>query len=89
MSPELIVELLQQALVLAAVIALPVLGATLLAGLATGLLQAVTGVQDASLGSVPRLLVTALALAVAAPWMLSEVASFARLLLEALVAVQR
>lgn len=89
MTPDLLVELVQQAIALAAVLALPVLGAVLVTGLATGLLQAVTGVQDASLGNVPRLIVVVLALAIAAPWMAREAVTFAQLLFAALAGVQR
>jgi flagellar biosynthesis protein FliQ len=57
-------------------IAAPALIASMFAGLVSGLLQAATQIQDASLAFVPRLLAVALTLALAGAWMTSKLVSF-------------
>lgn len=89
MTPALITELLREALVLALLLSLPILAATFAAGLISGFLQAVTGVQDASLGLIPRIVVGVLVLAMVAPWASGELLGFADTLVGALVDVQR
>ena len=64
---------------LAAWLTLPILRAGLLAGVIGGILQAVTGWQDAALGQVPRLLAVVLVLVVAGPRIAAAVVDFARL----------
>ncbi|MEZ4464379.1 MAG: flagellar biosynthetic protein FliQ [bacterium] len=72
-------DLVLQGLGLAAWLALPIVGAGLLAGIIGGILQAVTGWQDAALGQVPRLLAVVLVLVVAGPQIAHEIVDFARL----------
>jgi type III secretion HrpO family protein len=67
----------QQALLLSLVISLPVVAAAALVGLVVAVLQAATQVQDITLSHLPRLIVTAIVLAIAAPWMGAQIASFA------------
>ncbi len=55
----------------------PPLAAALLVGLATGVLQAATQVQDATLPVVPRLAAVLGTLALAAPWIGARVLRFA------------
>lgn len=72
-----LLQLSREALVLALVVSAPPLLAALLTGLVTGVLQAVTQVQDASLGAVPRIAAVLAALVVAGPWMGGRLARFA------------
>jgi type III secretion HrpO family protein len=67
----------QQALLLSLVVSLPVVGAAALIGLVVAVLQAATQVQDITLSHLPRLIVVAIVLAVVAPWMGAQIASFA------------
>lgn len=67
----------EHALVLSIVVSFPVVAAAALIGLLVAVLQAATQVQDVTLAHLPRLLVVALVLAIAAPWMGSQIASFA------------
>jgi type III secretion HrpO family protein len=67
----------QQALLLAVAVSLPVVGVAALAGLLVAIFQAATQVQDMTLAHLPRLVVVAIALAVAGPWMGSQIAAFA------------
>ena len=52
-------------------------------GVASGLLQAVTQVQDHAIGAVPRLAAVLAALGIAGPWMAASVARFARACIDA------
>ncbi|MCB9586822.1 MAG: flagellar biosynthetic protein FliQ [Polyangiaceae bacterium] len=67
----------QEALLLSIAVSLPVIGAAALAGLFVAIFQAATQVQDITLAHLPRLLVVAVVLALAGPWMGHQIASFA------------
>jgi flagellar biosynthesis protein FliQ len=59
-------------------VCLPVLGPTMLVGLAISILQVVTHVQESSLTFVPKLVAAAVALVVLGPWILHQLASFTK-----------
>jgi type III secretion HrpO family protein len=67
----------REALVLVAVVSAPPLLAALVVGLAAGVLQAATQVQDQSVGTVPRLIAVLGSLALAAPWIGAHLVRFA------------
>lgn len=67
----------QEALLLSIAISLPVVGAAALAGLVVAVLQAATQVQDITIAHLPRLVVVAVTLVIAGPWMGSQLGSFA------------
>jgi type III secretion HrpO family protein len=73
----MLVQVAQEALLLALVLSLPVLAAALLVGLVVSFLQAVTQIQDTALSFVPKLLAVAVALAVSAGWMGAEMTRLA------------
>jgi flagellar biosynthetic protein FliQ len=64
------VDLLREAMLTAGLAAAPVLLVGLLVGLVLGILQAATGVQEQTLGQLPRLVAMASVLALTLPWML-------------------
>ena len=74
----------REALVIALLVSAPPLGAALLVGALTGVLQAATQVQEPSVGVVPRLVAVLGALALAAPWIGARVVRFAAECLELL-----
>jgi type III secretion HrpO family protein len=76
-SGSALAALAQEALLLAVAVSLPVVAVAALVGLLVAVLQAATQVQDVTLGHLPRLLVVAVVLALMAPWMGSEIATFA------------
>jgi len=78
MSPDAAVDLARQAVMLTLVAGLPVLLACLLAALVTGLLQAMTQVQDPSLSLLPKALAAALAGLAAGSWMLTRLVDFGK-----------
>ena len=64
----LLLHLVREVLVVVLLVSAPPIGAALVVGLVTGVLQAATQVQDPAVGVVPRLVAVLGALAVAAPW---------------------
>ncbi len=81
MDPALL-HLGREALLVALLVSVPPLGAALLVGAVTGVIQAATQVQEPSIGVVPRLAAVLGALALAAPWIGARVARFAAECLE-------
>jgi flagellar biosynthetic protein FliQ len=59
-------------------IAAPMLLIALLAGLAIGMLQAATQINEATLSFIPKLLLLVLTLFVAGPWILRVLVDFTR-----------
>jgi flagellar biosynthesis protein FliQ len=72
----------REALLVVLVASAPPLAAALLVGVVGGVLQAATQVQDASLGTVPRLVAVLAALACAGPWIAARLTRFALTCLE-------
>ena len=73
-----LVELVRQALIGGCVVVLPVLLAGLAVGVATGLVQAASGVHEPIVGFVPKALAMAAALVVSLPWMVERLAELFR-----------
>ena len=76
MTPEAI-ELLQEALRLVLRLSVPVTLAALAVSLLVATLQAVTQIQDPTLGHLPRLLAVVVGLSLLGPWMARELLAFA------------
>jgi len=72
-----LLHLTREALLLALVVSAPPLLAAFASGLVSGLLQAITQVQEPALGAVPRIAAVLAALLLAGPWMSGQVAAFA------------
>jgi flagellar biosynthetic protein FliQ len=80
MTPETVLDLAHRALLVTAMLAAPLLLIALIAGLVIGMLQAATQINEATLSFIPKLLLIALALFVAGPWMLRVLMDFTRTL---------
>ena len=76
MSSDLIVMLGQRTLQTAVLLAAPLLIVLAVVSLLVSVLQTLTSLQDATIGSVPRLLTAAVAAIVLMPWMLRKLAIF-------------
>ena len=72
------IDLCRQALLLAALLAAPVLIAGAVTSLITGVLQTLFQIQDQSLSFVPKLIVSSLVLLMCMPWMFSRMCEFTR-----------
>ncbi|MCP4600570.1 MAG: hypothetical protein GY847_08575 [Proteobacteria bacterium] len=71
-----LLDIAREALLLALLLSLPILGAAFAAGLITALLQALTKISEPALTHVPRIAAVTLAALIAAPWISLRVANF-------------
>ena len=76
MTPETVLDLAHRALLVTTMLAAPLLLIALIAGLVIGMLQAATQINEATLSFIPKLLLIALTLFVAGPWMLRLLIDF-------------
>jgi flagellar biosynthetic protein FliQ len=70
MTPELIHRVSQDAMVLAVKLTVPILIPSLVIGLVIAVFQAATQINESTLTFVPKLIVIAIVLLIAGPWML-------------------
>ena len=76
MTPEVVMELGQQTLMMVALLAGPLLVAALAVGLLIGIFQAATQIQEMTLSFIPKLAALASALVIGGPWMLRTIVEF-------------
>ena len=81
MNSDQAIQLLSQLMWSAALIAAPVLVATLAVGLLVSVFQAVTQIQEMSLTFIPKLLAASAMLLIAGPWMLKRMVDFSTALI--------
>jgi flagellar biosynthetic protein FliQ len=77
-TPEVVVNVLQQALQVGILAAAPMLLAALAAGLIVSVFQAATQINEMTLPFVPKLLALFAAAVLAGPWMLGLMVDFTR-----------
>lgn len=70
MHHAVVVDLARNAIILALLVAGPLLAVALIVGLIVSVFQAVTQIQEQTLSFVPKLLAVAAAFLIALPWML-------------------
>jgi len=73
-----VMDLTRQALMLAVVLAAPVLLVGLAVGLIVSVLQAVTQIHEQTLSFVPRIIAMMLALVLLGPWMIVRAVEFSQ-----------
>jgi len=76
MTPDSVIVIGQQALVVTAMLSAPLLLAALAAGLVIGMFQAATQINEVTLSFIPKLLVLAGALYVGGGWMLKVILGY-------------
>lgn len=84
MTPELVIDLGQQALKVVSLISAPLLLSALIIGLIIGMFQAATSINEQTLSFIPKLIILVAALFLAGPWMLHLLISFTRNLYESI-----
>ena len=83
MRSEMVLEIGREALWLAVMLSGPILGAALAVGLAIGVIQAATQIQEMTLSFIPKLGAVAVVTFLVGPWMLRLIVTFTqRLFLE-------
>lgn len=76
MSSEMVVKLGQSTLEIAVLLAAPLLITLAVVSLAINIVQVLTSLQDNTISSVPRLLITAVGAILLMPWMLRKLSLF-------------
>jgi len=80
MTPESVVEIMRQALMLAFWLAGPLLAIGFIAGIAISLVQIATSIQDNAVSSIPRLTAFLAAILLLLPWMLQKIMTYTTVL---------
>jgi len=78
MTPDMVIDLSQQALYLIAMIAAPMLLSALGIGLLIGMFQAATSINEQTLSFIPKLMILLLSILIAGSWMLNLLLGFTR-----------
>ena len=89
MNEDLVLKLSQEALKTTAMLASPLLISTLVVGLIISIFQALTQINDATLTFVPKMIVIALIIVLAGPWMLDVLMHYTINLFEGLAVMVR
>jgi len=76
MDAASVLDLAQDALVVAAKLGAPILVTALVVGFAVSLVQSITQIQEVTLSFVPKAVAVAIALVVCGQWMIAEMVSF-------------
>lgn len=76
MSPEAVLDIGMEGILVAAKLAAPILITALVVGFGISLLQSITQVQEVTLSFVPKIVAVAIALIVAGNWMIAEIIAF-------------
>jgi flagellar biosynthetic protein FliQ len=76
MTTEFVVHLFRETFYTALLVAAPILGVSLLIGLAISVLQAATSIQEFTLSFVPKLIAIAVVTVLMLPWMIDTLLGF-------------
>jgi flagellar biosynthesis protein FliQ len=72
MTPETVVQLIRQALIVAFTLAAPLLAIGFIAGIVTSLVQIATSIQDNAVSSIPRLAAFLVGFLFLLPWLIQK-----------------
>lgn len=76
MTPESVMSIAHEAMVVALMLAAPLLIVSLVVGLLVSLFQAATSINEATLSFIPKLVAIAVTLVIAGPWMLTTLLDY-------------
>lgn len=76
MNEDLIIKLGQDAMKVTAMISGPILIATLIIGLIVSIFQALTQINEATLTFIPKMIIVALVIVLAGPWMMDIMTNY-------------
>lgn len=84
MSPQSVITLGQEAVLVMLMLAAPALLTALVVGLVVSILQAATQINEMTLSFIPKLLGIVLALAISGPWLITYFTDYVRRLFESI-----
>jgi flagellar biosynthetic protein FliQ len=76
MTPEFVIQIIRQALMMTLWLGAPLLIIGFLAGIAISLLQIVTSIQDTGFSTIPRLVAFLFGAVLLMPWMLTKMTGY-------------
>ena len=76
MTPEFVIQILRQALMMAFWLAAPLLAGGFFVGIAISLVQIATSMQDTAFSTIPRLIAFLAGLLLLLPWMLQKTMAY-------------
>ena len=76
MTPESVMALGHEAILVALALAAPMLMAALISGLVISLLQAATQINEMTLSFIPKILAVVATIVIAGPWMLTTLVDY-------------
>tara|TARA_B100000749_G_scaffold227960_1_gene183880 strand:+ start:75 stop:344 length:270 start_codon:yes stop_codon:yes gene_type:complete len=76
MTADFVVYISRETLITVLYIAAPLLGTTLLVGLAVGIFQAVTSIHEMTLTFIPKMAIVGIMLLILTPWFLDVLVRF-------------
>ena len=82
MDPAQVIDLGRESRWIAVLVAAPLLGVALIVGLAVGILQAATSIQEMTLSFIPKLGAMILALVIFGSWQIAVMVDFIRRIFE-------
>jgi flagellar biosynthesis protein FliQ len=83
-TPETVMTIGRHALEVTVMLAMPLLLVVLAVGLLVGIFQAATQINEMTLSFIPKLVAMAATLLIAGPWMLNQLVSYTRELIESI-----
>lgn len=84
MDPQQVFTFGQQALWMLLLVAAPILGVILVVGVVISVLQAATQINEATLSFVPKILAAMASLAIAGPWMVTQLVEYLQRVLQSI-----
>ena len=78
MTPEFVVGFAREAIEVALLISLPMLGVGLFVGVTVSILQAATQIQEMTLSFIPKIISIFVALLLAFPWIMDKLVTYTR-----------
>ncbi|MDZ4724413.1 MAG: flagellar biosynthesis protein FliQ [candidate division Zixibacteria bacterium] len=78
MTPQMVVSIGREALMVTLLVSAPLLACALVIGLIISIFQAVTQINEMTLTYVPKILAVSLSLLLFLPWMISTLTDFTR-----------
>jgi flagellar biosynthetic protein FliQ len=76
MSPDQVIDVMRHLMVMAAMIAGPVMLSGMATGVFMGILQSATQIQEATLAFVPKLVVVGIAMVLGGPWAIDKLVTY-------------
>ncbi len=84
MTPEIVIDLMRQGILLLLMIVSVLILPSLVVGLIVSIFQAATQINEQSLSFIPRLVVTFVTIIIASPWLIRVVTDFTTNIFEAI-----